>query len=285
MSQDDRDYKRVEQALGFLAHNYRAQPSLTEIAESVHLSEAHFHRLFKRWVGVTPKQFLQFLTVDYARECLSGEQSVLDTAFECGLNAPARLNELFVRIESTTPAEYKSGGQDITIHYGYQETPLGRCVVGVSARGITGLVFATEGDDHALAEMQRRLPNASYEKDQSAISKVVEQIFNADIEGQAKLSVLVSGTAFQLKVWEALLRVPVGGRVSYSDIATSIEQPGASRAVGTAIGSNPVAVLIPCHRVIRGDGMLGGYRWGSGRKLALLGIEALESRSVEQFAP
>lgn len=284
MSQDDRDYKRVEQALGFLAQNYRAQPSLTEIAESVHLSEAHFHRLFKRWVGVTPKQFLQFLTVDYARECLNGEHSVLDTAFECGLKAPARLNELFIRIESTTPAEYKSGGQDISIKYGYQETPLGRCVVGVSARGITGLVFSTEGDKHALAEMRERLPNASYVEDQQATSVVVDQLFNSNTKNQAKLSVLVSGTTFQLKVWEALLRVPVGGRVSYRDIAASIKQPSASRAVGTAIGSNPVAMLIPCHRVIRGDGMLGGYRWGTGRKLALLGIESVGSFGVEQAA-
>ncbi len=274
----DRDYGRIERALHYLASNYQSQPDLAEIAASVNLSEAHFQRLFKRWAGVSPKQFLQYLTLDHARLCLKNNMSVLDTAMDSGLAAPARLNELFVRIESITPLEFKRGGEGIGIEYGFHATPFGCCLIGVSDRGLTGVAFCDESEkEAALSEMVSRLPKAIYSHRQTATEPYCETIFGAAAaEVPQTLSVLVRGTTFQIKVWEALLRVSNGTRVSYRQLAESIDQPKASRAVGSAVGKNPVAVLIPCHRVIREDGLLGGYHWGMERKLALLGIESLQ---------
>lgn len=288
----ERDYQRVEEALRFIAANYRNQPDLAEIAASVHLSEAHFQRLFKRWAGVSPKQFLQYLTLDHARQCLRSEMTVLDTAFDAGLSAPARLNELFVRLEAVTPAEYKQKGSGIVVNYGFHQTAFGLCLIGATDRGVTGLEFCTVSKkDNALAAMTARLPDASYQHNSKYTEEFCELIFNSpdgqthmpagsssNIIGdniQAGLSVLVKGTPFQIKVWEALLRIPPGIRVSYKQLANTVGSPGASRAVGSAVGKNPVALLIPCHRVIREDGMLGGYHWGLERKLALLGCESM----------
>ena len=290
-----RDYDRIEEALHFVAANYQTQPDLSAIAASVNLSEAHFQRMFRRWAGVSPKQFLQYLTLDHARQCLSDDMSVLDTSFDSGLSAPARLNELFVRLEAVTPAEFRQKGKGIDVAYGFHQTPFGMCLIGVTERGVSGLEFCarapepdagTSADDEAgkeqtLKGMINRLPAASYRLDPERTARYCDLIFKPDI-GREKntLPLLVRGTPFQLKVWEALLRIPTGYRISYKKLAGAVGTGGASRAVGSAVGKNPVAILIPCHRVIREDGMLGGYHWGLERKLALLGAESVDRISV-----
>jgi len=283
-----RDYGRVEEALRYVAANYQNQPDLAEIADSVNLSEAHFQRLFKRWAGVSPKQFLQYLTLDHARQCLSNDLSVLDAALDSGLNAPARLNELFIRLESITPLEFKQKGCGIDIYYGFHQSPFGQCLIGVTDRGLSGLEFCADGDeDQILQEMKDRLPSANYQCNQERSAEYCELIFGqraviqgSETETANSLSLLVRGTPFQIKVWEALLRVPKGCRISYKKLANAVGSTGASRAVGTAVGKNPIAMLIPCHRVIREDGMLGGYHWGIERKLALLGAESVASTAI-----
>lgn len=290
-----RDYDRIEEALHFVAANYQTQPDLSAIAASVNLSEAHFQRMFRRWAGVSPKQFLQYLTLDHARQCLSDDMSVLDTSFDSGLSAPARLNELFVRLEAVTPAEFRQKGKGIDVAYGFHQTPFGMCLIGVTERGVSGLEFCarapepdagTSADDEAgkeqtLKGMIDRLPAASYRLDPERTARYRDLIFTPNIGGEKNtLPLLVRGTPFQLKVWEALLRIPTGYRISYKKLAGAVGTGGASRAVGSAVGKNPVAILIPCHRVIREDGMLGGYHWGLERKLALLGAESVDRISV-----
>ncbi len=276
-----RDYQRIEQALHYVGVHYKSQPDLAEIAASVNLSEAHFQRLFKRWAGVSPKQFLQYLTLNHARQCLQADMSVLDAALDSGLSAPARLNELFLRLEAITPLEYKQAGEGIEIQYGFHLSAFGCCLIGVTDRGVTGIAFCDEANQETtLADMISRLPRASYSQNQDVTAPYCEMIFgnaaSAPNSKSSSLSLLVRGTPFQLKVWEALLRVAKGSRVSYRQLAELIGQPTASRAVGTAVGRNPIAVLIPCHRVIREDGLLGGYHWGLERKLALLGVESVQ---------
>jgi len=256
----ERDYQRVEVALRFLAAHYKNQPDLAEIAASVHLSEAHLQRLFTRWAGVSPKQFLQYLTLDHARQCLQTDMSVLDTTFDSGLSAPARLNELFVRLESVTPAEFKHQGRGIQIDYGFHQTPFGLSLIGMTDRGLSGLEFClTEEKETSLEAMIQRLPAANYQHNPTRTEKTANQIFNEFSKKRPRktnvstLPILIKGTPFQLKVWEAL-----------------------NQAVGSAVGKNPVALLIPCHRVIREDGLLGGYRWGLERKLAILGHESAQ---------
>lgn len=270
-----RDYQRIEQALNFVAQNYRSQPSLAEIANAVHLSEYHFQRLFLRWAGVSPKQFLQYLTINHAAEFLHSGHSTADAAYEVGLSAPARLGELFVRLAAVTPGEFKCGGAGIDVSYGAHDTPFGECLFGITRRGICGMQF-TGGEsalEDALAGLKRRLPNAQYRYQPQETKVACEKIFKQ--KKKSTLPLLVAGTSFQLKVWEALLTIPEGGVSSYKQIASAIGKPNAVRAVGTAIGQNPISVLIPCHRVIKSDGMLGGYRWGLGRKLAIQGWEKL----------
>jgi len=273
---DDRDFKRIEAALHFVAARFRDQPALADIAASVNLSEFHFQRMFNRWAGVSPKQFLQFLTVQHARECLAAEMTVLDTAYASGLSAPARLGELFVRLEAVTPGEFRRSGEKVNVKYGFHQTVFGECLLSCTSRGITGLIFCDESRSSALKEMQSRLPLAVYTEDLNATGLLCEQIFSAlyKTDANTRLTLCAVGTPFQVKVWEALLKIPSGHRVSYQQVASNIGKPSAVRAVGTAVGRNPVAVLIPCHRVIRGDGMPGGYHWGLGRKLALQGWES-----------
>ncbi len=272
---EQKDYQRIETALNFVAENYQQQPSLAEIAAVVHLSEHHFQRLFQRWAGVTPKQFLQYLTLQHASECLAAGLSTLETTYEVGLGAPARLGELFIRLEALTPGEYKTGGANLTIDFGFHQTPFGECLIGLTERGVCGLHFILPDSSReaVLAEFTARLPHATYQQNQTATAATIKQIFSTTVP--VNLSLLVGGTPFQLKVWEALLRIPQGQRVSYQQLAQAIDKPAAMRAVGTAVGRNPVALLIPCHRVIRGDGQLGGYRWGLGRKLAVQGWESV----------
>lgn len=294
-----KDYRRIEKALQFAAENFREHPSLAELAATVHLSEHHFQRVFRRWAGVSPKQFLQYLTVQHARQCLSSNMTVTDAAYDSGLSAPSRLYEMFIRLESLTPAEYKAGGAGLVVEFGFHDTPFGECLIGTTQRGITHLSFlsstglaekqaactqalSTEAaSSRAVEIMQSRLPSAVYVRDDAAGTATVQHIFSAaKVRSDRPLSLLVGGSAFQVKVWEALLRTRPCSVMSYQQLAQAIDNPNALRAVGTAVSQNPIAFLIPCHRVIRSTGMLGEYRWGVGRKLAVQGWEYHPEKSA-----
>jgi len=268
-------YPIIEKALIYLDANAHARPSLAEVAESVGLSEFHFQRLFTRWAGVSPKRFLQFQTLEHAKQLLSEPRSLLDVTYEAGLSSPGRLHDLFVTIDAVTPGEYKRGGEGLRIEFGVHETPFGDCLIATTERGVCEIAFIGTGDDPYDA-LRARWPNAMLVERPGATQGIAERIFGTaatDI-GAEPLHLVVRGTNFQLKVWEALLRIPPGGVSTYEQIAAAIGAPTASRAVGTAVGANPVAYLIPCHRVIRKTGAFGNYRWGATRKRAMLGWEA-----------
>jgi AraC family transcriptional regulator of adaptative response/methylated-DNA-[protein]-cysteine methyltransferase len=277
------DYDRIEQAILFLESNYQAQPGLSEVAASVHLSEYHFQRLFTRWVGISPKRFLQFLTKEHAKQLLAQCENVLDTAYESGLSSPSRLHDLFVATEAVTPGEFKSRGEGMLITYGFHPTPFGESLLALTERGICDFIFVERGDRHrALALLKSRWQRANLRQDERQTQVIVRRIFSAlgrieavPVSGNVgrPLSLYLCGTNFQIKVWEALLRIPLGAVVSYDDIAVHLGMPGAARAVGNAVASNPIPVLIPCHRVIRKVGDFGNYRYGAARKKALLGWE------------
>jgi AraC family transcriptional regulator of adaptative response/methylated-DNA-[protein]-cysteine methyltransferase len=277
------DYDRIEQAILFLESNYQAQPGLSEVAASVHLSEYHFQRLFTRWVGISPKRFLQFLTKEHAKQLLAQCENVLDTAYESGLSSPSRLHDLFVATEAVTPGEFKSRGKGMLITYGFHPTPFGESLLALTERGICDFIFVERGDRHrALALLKSRWQRANLRQDERQTQVIVRRIFSAlgrieavPVSGNVgrPLSLYLCGTNFQIKVWEALLRIPLGAVVSYDDIAVHLGMPGAARAVGNAVASNPIPVLIPCHRVIRKVGDFGNYRYGAARKKALLGWE------------
>jgi len=269
------DYRRIEQAILYLEKNAHRQPGLKEVAESVSLSEYHFQRLFTRWVGISPKRFLQFLTKERAKQLLESSENLLDVTYEMGLSSPGRLHDLFVACEAVTPGEYKAQGEGLTIKYGFHFTPFGECLIGVTERGISNLLFVQNGNrDEALRSLRKRWKNAELEEDSTQTRPLVQQIFNLYTNRDpSPLNVFLNGTNFQIKVWEALLRIPPGAVVSYEALAVSIGMPKAARAVSNAISQNPIPVLIPCHRVIRKMGEFGGYRWGTARKKALLGWE------------
>jgi AraC family transcriptional regulator of adaptative response/methylated-DNA-[protein]-cysteine methyltransferase len=274
------DYYRIEQAILYLDANYDRQPSLKEAAESVHLSEYHFQRLFTRWVGISPKRFLQYLTKEHAKKLLEHSETVLDATFSSGLSSPGRLHDLFITWEAVTPGEYKNRGEGITVAYGFHDTPFGECLLALTRRGICGLSFVQNGDRLLTRKgLERRWQKAQFIADQSGTADMAAEIFSFfDGHGKGELPLHLMGSSFQLKVWEALLRVPSGMVVSYDDIALQIGLPGAARAVGNAVGRNPVPVVIPCHRVIRKTGEIGDYHWGSPRKKALLGWEMAKSQ-------
>ncbi len=264
----DNNYKRFEASLRWLSEHYDEQPSLSEIAAQSGVSEHHFQRQFKKWVGVSPKRFVEHLSVQHARKLLAAGESVLDASFETGLSSPSRLHDLFIRHEAMTPGEYKLGGLGLTIRYGVHESPFGETLVGQSERGLVTLVFiGAGGAPSAVAEMKKRLPKAEYLEDRLSTLQLVDKIFAPAWGGELQL--LLAGSPFQLSVWQALLRLPMAARCSYGQLARSIDKSGAARAVGTAVGTNPLALLIPCHRVIRADTGQGGYRWGLERKLAI----------------
>ena len=269
------DYRRVEQAILYLENNAHRQPSLKEIAASVSLSEYHFQRLFTRWVGISPKRFLQFLTKERAKQMLERSENLLDVTYETGLSSPGRLHDLFVACEAVTPGEYKAQGEGLTIQYGFHYTPFGECLLAATERGISNLLFVQNGNrDEALRSLRKRWKNAELIEDPVRTRPLVSQIFNLyENRNPSSLSVFLNGTNFQIKVWEALLRIPPGAVVSYEALAASIGMPKAARAVSNAVSQNPIPVLIPCHRVIRKMGEFGGYRWGTARKKALLGWE------------
>ena len=273
------DYQRIEQAIRFLEQNYRRQPELKEVAESIHLSEFHFQRLFTRWVGISPKRFLQFLTKENAKAMLESSHGILEAAYNSGLSGPGRLHDLFVATEAVTPGEFKHKGAGLTIRYGFHPSPFGQCLVGVTGRGICHLAFVQPGErSQALAELQKAWPEASLQEDQQATLPLISQIFTLS-EQSGPLGLHLCGTNFQIKVWEALLRIPPGTVVSYEDLAVSVGMPHATRAVGHAVARNPVPVLIPCHRVIRKTGEFGNYHWGAARKKALVGWEMAYSQA------
>jgi AraC family transcriptional regulator, regulatory protein of adaptative response / methylated-DNA-[protein]-cysteine methyltransferase len=270
------DYARVEQALAFLHENYHRQPGLEEIAASISLSEYHFQRLFKRWVGISPKRFLQFLTKEHAKELLERSNDLLSVAYESGLSGPGRLHDLFVSCEAVTPGEYKAQGAGLQIAYGFHMTPFGECLLGLTERGVCALNFLHGSSrQEAFERLQNIWGQAELIEDPQRTSPVVERVFDASLRKPgAPLSLFVKGTNFQIKVWEALLRIPPGSAVSYQAIARTIGKPGSARAVGNAVASNPIQYLIPCHRVIRKMGQFGNYQGGIPRKMALLGWEA-----------
>ncbi len=275
LAQQSRDYIRVERAIRYLDANRGRQPELAEIAASVHLSEYHFQRLFQRWAGISPKRFLQFLTKEDAKRRLRESATVLEAALAAGLSGPGRLHELLVECEAVTPGELRRGGESLEIRYGFHPSPFGECLIAATSRGICALRFVgVTGRATELDGLAREWPRARLIQDRGATAVLAARAFTNLAGGKAPLRLHLKGTNFQIKVWEALLAIPEGAVTTYSALARAIGQSGAARAVGSAVGRNPVALLIPCHRVLRSVGDISGYRWGAARKQAMLAREA-----------
>lgn len=271
---EDHNYNRIAKAIEYIRANFKEQPSLNDIAETVHLSPYHFQRLFTDWAGVSPKKFMQYISIEYAKQLLKHRQATLsDTAHETGFSGTGRLHDLFVNIEGMTPGEYKNGGTNLSINYSFAESPFGALIVATTLKGICHMSFIDSETD-ALNNLKSRFPNADYRQKLDKNQQDGLFIFQNDWSKLDKIKLHLNGTPFQLKIWETLLKVPMGELTTYAVIARNIKRPNASRAVGTAIGHNPVAFLIPCHRVIRSSGQLGGYVWGNTRKTAIIGWEA-----------
>jgi len=270
------DYARIEEAIRFLEQNFLSQPDLKTIAGHVGLSEYHFQRLFTRWAGISPKRFTQFLTIQYAKQLLDESRTLLETTYESGLSSPGRLHDLFVTYEAITPGDYKRKGAGLTIHYGFHLSPFGDCLLATTERGICGLRFTpANGHKAALTQFQKEWPRAQFVEDNGRVQALMPRIFGLPGKSaDSPLRLLAQGTPFQLRVWQALLQIPEGMAASYASVAKLIGDKKAARAVGTAVGRNPIAYLIPCHRVIRQAGHTGEYRWGAARKKAMLAWEA-----------
>jgi AraC family transcriptional regulator of adaptative response/methylated-DNA-[protein]-cysteine methyltransferase len=269
------DYERVRRILSFITANWRDQPSVEAIAEHVGLSATHVHHLFRRWCQLTPKAFLAAITLDNAKALLADSASVLDVTYEVGLSGPGRLHDLFVVHEAMTPGDYKGGGAGLLMRVGFHPSPFGEAILVATERGLAGLGFVDEGDRAAaLADMRRRWPRAVYVEDQDATAPLARRIFNpADWRPETPLRIVMIGTDFEIRVWETLLRIPLGRAATYSGIASHIGRPSAARAVGAAVGKNPISFVVPCHRVFGRSGALTGYHWGLTRKQAMLGWE------------
>ena len=276
LSQASEDYGRIEKAIKFIEKNFSSQPDLKEIAAHIDLSEYHFQRLFSRWVGISPKRFLQFLTKEYAKQLLEDSANLLDVTYEAGLSSPGRLHDLFVTCEAVTPGEYKAKGEGITIKYGFHPSPFGECLLATTARGICGFFFVKNRDrKNPLSELRFFWKKADIVEDPHASRELVDRIFDPSFaDTSTPLHLILNGTNFQIKVWEALIKIPFGAVVSYEDVAIQVGIPGATRAVGSAVGKNPVSFIIPCHRVIRKTADFGNYGGGTARKKAILGWEA-----------
>lgn len=273
-AQEETNFTRIAEAIGYINSNFKAQPGLEEIAEKINLSPFHFQRLFTTWAGVSPKKFLQYLTVEHAKKMLKENQATLfETAFETGLSGTGRLHDLFVNIEGMTPGEYKNGGENLVINYSFAETPFGNILVASTPKGICHIAFADE-EEKELGLLKMKFPNAVYRQIADTAQQNALYIFTHDWSRINEIKLHLKGTDFQLKVWETLLKIPSGQLTTYGTIAKGIGMPSASRAVGTAIGANPVAFLIPCHRIIQSTGVFGQYHWGSVRKTAMIGWEA-----------
>jgi AraC family transcriptional regulator of adaptative response/methylated-DNA-[protein]-cysteine methyltransferase len=274
MTQQQTNFNRIAEAIEFIHSNYTSQPQLNEVARRVALSPYHLQRLFTDWAGVSPKKFLEYITLANARKMLKDKGATLfDAAFATGLSGTGRLHDLFINIEGMTPGEYKNGGENLSIHYSFAESPFGQVLVASTTKGVCHIAFADD-EEKAFAELLLKFPNANYRQVVDMIQQNAMFIFRSDWSELHKVKLHLKGTPFQLKVWETLLRIPMGKLTTYGAIAKQIQLPKASRAVGNAIGENPVAYLIPCHRIIQSTGAFGGYHWGSTRKTAIIGWEA-----------
>ena len=275
----DINYQRIEQAIQYLEKNFQRQPELEEVAEKVHLSPFHFQRLFTDWAGISPKRFLQFLTVDFLKTKLEHSRNIVEAAEMAGLSSQSRVYDLFTTLEAVTPDEYKKRGSGIRVEYGFHQTPFGLCLIGVTERGICWLSFIGMDEEakFAIEEMKAHWHNSVFHEDFALTKSFIERIFTDTFD--KKLHLFVKGTNFQVKVWEALLRIPSGDVTTYQQIAHRVENPKAVQAVGSAVGSNHIAYLIPCHRVIRKDGILGEYRWNSARKKGIIGWEMARAQN------
>lgn len=271
VSSQNINYYRIEQAIKYLEENFQRQPELDEVAEKVHLSPFHFQRIFSEWAGISPKRFLQFLTVDYLKQKLQESKNLSEAAESAGLSSQSRVYDLFTTLEAVTPQEYKMQGAGINIEYGIHETPFGQCLIGVTERGICWLSFISDEPNAEIEQMKTHWHNSIFHQNQTFTDGIIRSIFNKSKE--AKLHLFVKGTNFQIKVWDALLKIPTGSVTTYQGIAENVNSPRAMQAVGSAVGSNHIAYLIPCHRVIRKDGILGEYRWSSTRKKSMIGWE------------
>ncbi|HEU5292635.1 MAG TPA: methylated-DNA--[protein]-cysteine S-methyltransferase [Cyclobacteriaceae bacterium] len=276
INETDINYSRIEKAIQYLEENFQRQPELDEVAEKVHLSPFHFQRIFTDWAGISPKRFLQFLTVDFLKSKLEHSKNIVEAADAAGLSSQSRVYDLFTTLEAVTPQEYKQKGSGIRVEYGIHETPFGLCLIGATERGICWLSFISTDEDPRIEmeKMKEHWHNSVFHQEQQLTRAFIDQIFSRqDAKAQRKLHVFVKGTNFQIKVWEALLKIPMGDVTTYQGIAQQIQSPKAMQAVGSAVGSNHIAYLIPCHRVIRKDGILGEYRWSSTRKKSIIGWE------------
>jgi AraC family transcriptional regulator of adaptative response/methylated-DNA-[protein]-cysteine methyltransferase len=276
MEKQTHDYDLVKHTLAFISENWRDQPSLDTLADQAGLSPTHLQRLFTRWAGLSPKAFLQAVTLDHARGLLRDSASILDASYELGLSGPGRLHDLFVTHEGMSPGIYKAHGRGLNIQYGFHDCPFGRALILITSEGLAGLAFADHGKEKsALADMTARWPEATYVENQQATAAYAKRIFESERwKPDQPLKIVFIGTDFEIRVWETILRIPFGKASTYSDIASHIGKPKAARAVGSAVGKNPISFVVPCHRVLEKSGGLGGYHWGLTRKRAILGWEA-----------
>jgi len=276
--QDEINFNRITAAINYIQANFKSQPSLEEIAEKVNLSPFHFQKLFSEWAGTSPKRFLQYISISHAKKLLKENETLFNTALETGLSGTGRLHDLFINIEGMTPGEYKNGGENLNINYSFAESPFGNLIVASTQKGICHIAFYNE-ELSALSNLKKLFPLASYKQMMNLDQQNALFIFNHDWKKLNQIKLHLKGTDFQLKVWETLLKIPMGKLSTYGAIADKLQNPKASRAVGTAIGDNPVAFLIPCHRVIQSSGALGGYHWGMDRKSAIIGWEAAKAET------
>lgn len=282
-SQQELNYNRIADAIRFLKKNYRTQPKLEEIAEHINMSPFHFQRMFSEWAGTTPKRFLQYLNIEYAKKILKETHATLfDTACELGLSGTGRLHDLFINIEGMTPGEYKNGGLALNINYSFADTPFGKIIAASTDKGVCHMAFVDEGERRAFDHLRSIFPNAKYVLSPDTKQQHALSVFDRDWNRLEEIKLHLKGTEFQLKVWETLLKIPAGGLATYADLATKSGYNGACRAVGTAVGKNPVAFLIPCHRVIKATGEPGNYHWGERRKNAIIGWEAAHKDFPDQ---
>jgi AraC family transcriptional regulator, regulatory protein of adaptative response / methylated-DNA-[protein]-cysteine methyltransferase len=281
MTQEKIDYYRIAEAIEYILHHFKEQPALEKIASEINLSPFHFQRLFTEWAGVSPKKFIQYISIEHAKKILKEcKNSIFDTALETGLSGTSRLHDLFINIEGMTPGEYKNGGRDLTIKYSFYKCHFGKVIIASTSKGICHLAFA-DSEKEASGDLFNSLPNANFEKVPDPIQYNALQLIANTVNPTEPIKLHLKGTEFQLKVWSALLKIPAGKLTTYGDIARTIGNPKASRAVGTAVGDNPVAYLIPCHRIIRSSGIIGEYHWASIRKTAILGWEASQINTID----
>jgi AraC family transcriptional regulator of adaptative response/methylated-DNA-[protein]-cysteine methyltransferase len=273
ITQQTMNFNRIAEAINYIQNNFRQQPDLDEVAEKVHLSPAHFQKMFTDWAGTSPKKFLQYISIEHAKKILRGNNATLfDATFETGFSSTSRLHDLFIKVEGMTPSEYKNAGKDLHINYSFAESPFGNLIVASTQKGVCYMAFEDD-EEKALNDLKTNFPNAAFKRKSDLMQQNALFIFQNDWSKLPEIKLHLKGTGFQLKVWETLLKIPMGKLSTYGTVAAEIGKPAASRAVGTAIGSNPVAFLIPCHRVIQSTGAFGGYMWGNTRKAAIIGWE------------